>query len=268
MSRRTLALAALAALVLLSGCAGFLGGGSVSDERLDEEPAQPYAWNASTDAHITVTKNATFRAVYRVNRSEVELFRRDGFGGRNALPVSALRYRYPNGTVVTGSEFDEHGGGVSKSRDSVTVALPTDGPRNESNATARLAFSSQSTPKRFALPTFVKGSYEVVLPEGRRVDFPLFGSVSPGGYETERVDGRTHIVWDNVERDSIVVQFYLQRDLTIFAGIAAVLVLVGVGGALYYRRQIEALKRRREELGLDVEMEDDDLGDDGPPRMR
>lgn len=266
MSRRVLLLLAVVALVGLSGCAGLLGGGSVSDERLDEAPAEPYAWNASVDAHITVTENATFRAVYRTNASELELYRRDGFGGRNAIPVRALRYRYPNGTVITGSEFADRGGGVSRSRSAVTVTLPSDAPRN---ATGRLAFSSESTPKRFALPTFVEGSYEVVLPPGRRIGFPLFGRASPPGHVTTRDDaGRVHVRWDRVGSDAVVVRFYLQRDLAIFGGIAAGLVLLGVGGALYYRRRIRALRRRREELGLDVDVEDDDLGDDGPPRMR
>lgn len=266
MTRRPVLLVALALLVGLSGCAGLLGGGEVSEERLDEPPAEPYAWNASVDAHITVTENATFRAVYRTNESEMELYRRDGFGGRNAIPVRSLRYRYPNGTVITGSEFVARGGGVSRSRDEVTVTMPDDVPPN---ATGQLAFSSESTPKRFSLPTFVTGSYEVVLPEGRRIGFPLFGRAAPPGHETTRdADGRVHVRWDRVESDAVSVRFYLQRDLAIFGGIAAGLVLLGVGGALYYRRRIEALRRRREELGLDVEVEDDDLDDDGPPRMR
>ncbi|MFB6080068.1 MAG: DUF5803 family protein [Haloferacaceae archaeon] len=265
MTRRVLPLVALAALVVLAGCAGPFGGGGVSDQRLDQPPARPYAWNAGVDAHITVTKNATFRAVYRTNESQVKLYRRDGFGGRNAIPLSALRYRYPNGTVINGSTFADHGGGISRSRSAVTVVLPTDGPPN---ATGQLAFSSRSTPKQFAIPTFVTGSYEVVLPAGRRVGFPLFGRVSPPGYETSVVDGHTHIRWDDVTGDAVIVRFYLQRDLAIFAGIVAGLILLGAGGALYYRRRIEALRRQREELGLDVEMEDDDVGDDGPPRIR
>lgn len=265
MTRRVLALAALAGLVVLSGCAGFLGGGGVSDQRLDEPPAEPYVWDADVDAHITVTGNSTFRAVYRTNRSEIELYRRDGFGGRNALPVSALRYRYPNGTVITGSELSAHGGGVSRTREAVTVTLPTD---DRENATGQLAFTSESTPKRFALPTFVTGSYEVVLPENRRVAVPLFGRVSPSGYVTTRgPEGHTHIRWAGVESEAVVVRYYLQRDLYIFGAIAAALVLVGGGGVLYYRRKIEALRRRREEMGLNVDV-DDDLGDDGPPRMR
>jgi len=115
--RSLLPVAALVGLLLLSGCAGLFGGGSVPDEQLDEAPAgdDDYDWTAETDVHIVVTENARFRAVYRINRSaqdSVQLFRRDPFGGRSPIPVSALRYRYPNGTVVNGTEFDARGGGV------------------------------------------------------------------------------------------------------------------------------------------------------------
>nr|WP_274326221.1 DUF5803 family protein [Halosimplex aquaticum] len=46
---------------------------------------------------------------------------------------------------------------------------------------------------------------------------------------------------------------------------SGILTLVGIGGALYYLRQIRVLERRREEIGLDVETETDEFDDDGPP---
>jgi hypothetical protein len=261
MNRKRLLPVALLALVLTSGCAGFLGGGSIPDERLDEEPPSPYAWDADADAHITLTSDSQFQAVYRLDRSSMELFRRDGLGGRNALSVSAVRYRYPNGTVVTGSEFAARGGSIERSRESVSVTLPGDAEGG------RLAFTSSGTPKRFSLPTFVNGSYAVVLPPGQRVEVFPFGKVSPGGYEVASVDDRRIIRWESVESESISVQFYLQRDLYIFGGAAAILVVVGLGGVIHYRRRIEALRKQREELGLDVESDDDDFGRD-PPRGR
>jgi hypothetical protein len=267
MSRRlTLPTLALVALVLLSGCAGLLGGGSVSDDQLAEAPAGDgdYAWDATETAHITVTENARFRAVYEVNRSardSVQLFRRDGFGGSSPIPVTALRYRYPNGTVVNGTEFDERGGGVSRSRDEVNVSLPA-----QAGGTGKLAFSSSSTPKQFTLPVFVEGSYVVVLPENRRVGVPPFGSVSPGGFETSRDDAdRTVVRWDEVTSDSLAVRFYLERDLLAFGVLAGLGVVVGGGGLLYYRRKIQRLRDQREEMGLDVDVDDD--GRDPPPGM-
>jgi hypothetical protein len=257
--RSLLPVAALVGLVLLSGCAGLLGGGSVPDEQLAEPPAgaDDYDWSHDVDVHIVVTENARFRAVYTVNRSaqdSIQLFRRDAFGGRSPIPVSALRYRYPNGTVVNGTEFEAHGGGVDRTRDEVNVSLPA-----QEGGTGRVAFSSSSTPKQFTLPVFIQGPYEVVLPENRRVGVPPFGSVSPGGSETTRDErDRTVIQWEEVRSDSLAVRFYLERDLYAFGALAAIGLVAGGGGLLYYRRQITRLRERREEMGLDVDVEDDD----------
>jgi len=258
MNRRYLIPLALVALTLSAGCAGFFGSQSVSDEQLDEEPPSPYVWDNDVNAHITITENARFQAVYRVDGDSMELFRRDGFGGRNAIPVSAVRYRYPNGTVITGTEIRARGGAIDRSRSRVSVTFPND------TAGGQFAFTSSSTPKRFSLPAFVNGSYAVVLPPDRRVDVFPFGKVDPGGYEVV-ADGDQRIIrWESVETDAVSVQFYLQRDLLIFGGAAAVLAVVGAGGAFYYKRRIEALRERREALGLDVDAGDDEF-DDGPP---
>ncbi|KAB1196593.1 MULTISPECIES: DUF5803 family protein [Haloferax] len=247
MNRRLLVgIVGLALLLVTAGCLG--GTSSVSDDRLDTDPAESYRWAADTDAHITVQENGRFRAVYDVNESSLELYRFDGFGSRTPLQVESLRYRYANGTVINGSELKARGGSVTQNRRVTNVTLPAD-----ANSDGKVAFTSSSTPKRFSLPVFVEGSYEVVLPPDRRVNFPIFGSVRPSGYDTEIVDDQLHITWPNVSDGSIVVQFYLQRDLGIFAAIAAISILVGGAGILYYRRQVEELQRRREELGLDVE---------------
>ncbi|WP_148413363.1 DUF5803 family protein [Haloferax sp. KTX1] len=250
MNRRLLVgIAALALLLVTAGCLG--GTSSVSNDRLDAAPDGDYAWTADADAHITVQDNGRFRAVYDVNSSSVELYRFDGFGSRTPLSVEAVRYRYENGTVVNGTELKARGGDVTQNDRITNVTLPAD-----AGTEGKIAFSSTSTPKRFSLPVFVEGSYEVVLPADRRVDFPIFGSVQPSGYDTEVVDDRLHIRWEEVTEGNVVVQFYLQRDLGIFAAVAAVSVLVGGAGILYYRRQIQALRDRRQELGLDVEDDD------------
>lgn len=265
--RSLLPVVALVGLLLLSGCAGLLGGGSVPDEQLAEAPAgaDDYDWSSGADVRVVVTENARFRAVYRINRSardSVQLFRRDAFGGRSPIPVSALRYRYPNGTVVNGTEFDARGGGVDRTRDEVNVSLPA----QAGTETGQLAFSSSSTPKQFTLPVFVEGSYEVVLPENRRVGVPPFGSVSPGGSEVGRNEmDRTVVRWEEVTSDSIAVRFYLERDLYAFGALAVVGLVGGGGGLLYYRRQIKRLREQREEMGLNVDTDDDSR--DPPPGM-
>ena len=255
MNRRLLlAAGCLALLALTSGCLG-IGTGPVSEDTLDSEPAEPYEWETNRTAHITVAENTQFRAVMDINQSTIDLFRRDGFGGSNPLSIEAVRYRYPNGTVITGSELRKRGGEVRQTRDETVVELP---PGAAGNGT--LAFTSSGTPKRFTLPTYVEGTYEVVLPEDRDIDFPVFGQVSPGNYETLRDDrGRVRIVWaEPVTADTVSVRYYLGRDLYIFAGVLGAILLIGAGGLLYRRRQIERLREQRLEMGLDVEGDDDD----------
>lgn len=251
---------ALALLAVTSGCLG-IGTGDVPADRIDAEPKAEYEWDANATTRITIQKNANFRAVYEMNQSEIQLFRRDGFGGQNPLSVEAVRYRYPNGTVITGTEIRNRGGAVSQTRSVTTVQLPDDAPPNGGG---KLAFTSEGSPKRFTLPTYVEGSYEVVLPPNRDVEFPVFGSVNPASDERTTIDGQVHLRWNEVTADTVAVQYYLERDLYIFAGIVAVLTVIGLVGLLHYRRQIESLQEKREELGLDVEG-DDDFGGEGPP---
>lgn len=261
MNRKVLVALALVALSLSSGCLGFFTSNDVSNDRLTQAPPQPYNWDADARTHITVTTGAKFEAVYRLNQTEMKIYRRDGFSGRNAVPISALRYRYPNGTVVDGGELKARGGSVTQTRSATTVTLPSDAPPGGGG---KLAFTADSTPKRFALPVYVEGSHEVVLPPGRRVTLFPFGNVVPRGYDlSQDAQGRTHVTWSNVTADSIVVQFYLTQDLYVFGTIAVTLVVIGALGVVYYRRKIDALREERAELGLDVEVDDDDR--QGPP---
>ena len=256
MNRRLLlAAGCLALLALTSGCLGF-GTGPVSEDTLDSEPAEPYRWDSDRAVHVTVQENTQFRAVMAVNRSTLDLFRRDGFGGSNPLSVQAVRYRYPNGTVITGSEIRERGGEVRETRDETVVELPP----GTAERGGQLAFTSGGTPKRFTLPTYVDGTYEVVLPENRAIDFPVFGQVSPGNYETLRDDrNRVRIVWaEPVTADTVSVRYYLQRDLYVFGGVLGVILLAGIAGLLYRRRQIERLREQRTDMGIDVDSDDDD----------
>jgi hypothetical protein len=258
MDRRLLLPVALALVALTAGCMGF-GPGDISAEQLDGPPAGEYDWEANATVHITVLDNATFTSVYELEGDQIKLYRNDGFGGQTPLSVEAVRYRYPNGTIIEGSDIESRGGAIDRNRKVVTVTLPPDTP-----AGGQLAFTAGSTPKRFSLPVYVEGSYEVVLPPNRAVEVPVFGTVRPRSTQTDRADGRLHLYWENVTARTIVVQFYLQRDLYVFGAIAAALVVVGVGGVVYYRRQIDRLRERREEMGLDVETDDDEF-DRGPP---
>ena len=266
MNRRLLlAFAALVLIAATSGCLGLFGSNDVPAERLDSQPPSEggYAWDANATVHIEILESTKFTAVYELNQSEIELYRRDGVGGRNPLSVESMRYRYPNGTVINGSEIRNRGGAVQQSREVTTVALPN------GTSGGHLAFTSSGSPKRFSLPTYVKGTYEIVLPPDRSIDAPIIGQANPSGYERQTTDdGQSLVRWQNIENaDTVSVQFFLERDLYIFGGVFALFALIGVGGLLYYRQKIEALREQREEMGLSVDTDGDEFDDDPPPGM-
>lgn len=252
MRRRLAVLAGLAVLVALGGCTGVFGPGEPDQARLNENAS--YEWGADADVSLTVERSS-YAGVYDVsNRSSLEAYSRDGLGRERHLPVSALRYRYANGTTLTANDSALS---VEQTRQRTTIAFPN-------ASAAELAFTAPRHGKQFATPVFVEGSYAVRLPPDARVGVPLLSQVSPGGYSTT-VDGEYMTVqWDEVTSRQLQVRWYLERDLLLFAGLVAAAVAIGSGGALYYYRQIRRLARRREAAGIDVE-EDDDPRDRGPP---
>ncbi|GAB7093117.1 DUF5803 family protein [Halolamina litorea] len=255
MNRRHLGLAALVGLVVLSGC---LGGGPASDDRLDRAPDAAYDWETTTDVHITVTQSATYRAVYDVSAINDSLrLSTGGFLGTDTpVTIRSLRYRYPNGTVINGSAFDDHGGSVGTQNNALVIEPPGDD--------GRLAYSGDGAPKQFTHPIAVEGgSYTLVLPEGREASIPLFGRIVPAPDSTATLDGRLTITWGSISGETMAVRYYLPRDVQLFTGLLVGLLGVGVAGGVYYRRKIQALREQREEMGLNVDVERDD--DDGPP---
>lgn len=253
MTRRRLVVGALLVLVALSGCTTLLGPGDPDPQQLNE--SANYTWDTSVDVSITVEKN-TFRGVYSVeNRSELEVYERDALGQESFLEVSALQYRYPNGTVVNASSPALS---ASQTRERTVLDVP-----NESDG--QVAFSAPRQGKQFTTPVFVEGSTTLTLPPGARVGVPLLSKVSPPADERSVTDDRMTLQYENVTNRNMNVRYYLQRDLLIFGSIFLGAIVFGVGGALYYLRQIRQLKRRREETAIDVDTEDDDIGDQGPP---
>lgn len=261
MRRRTLAALALVGLLFTSGCLGGLGGGGPMDaERLNQPPEEPYEWNASSDVHITVTAEANYRAVYdagaeafggRLNLSET-----DAMGTKRPLTIRSLRYRYPNGTVINGTEIADHGGRLYVEENELRIAPPADG--------GKIAFAGESNPKQFSHPVFLEGSHTVVLPPDRRTEVPLFGQVVPRPTDKRVVDDQVVIYWEDLTAPSMLVRYYIQRDILIFGGLAGALTVVAIIGLLRYRRELKQLREQREEMGLDVETGDDE----GPPPGR
>ena len=260
MNRRLLALLAVVCLLAISGCLGGFGGGPTDADRLDQQPEAKYEWDADSDVHITVTSNVTYRTVYDVSASnfdgQIELSQSGFLGTDNPLTIQALRYRYPNGTVINGSAFDDHGGSVSTQNNALVIEPPGE--------EGKIAYEGESTPKQFTHPIAVEGaSYTVVLPEDRKTLIPLFGRIVPSPDAKTTVDGQQTISWTEISGQTLSVRFYLPRDAQLFGGLLVGVVGIAVGGTAYYRRRIQKLQDRREQMGLNIDIDQDD--DDGPP---
>ncbi|WP_136716050.1 DUF5803 family protein [Halorientalis salina] len=243
----------LALLAALAGCSTILGPGEPDPEKIEQNVS--YDWNTSANATFDITKDE-YTAVYVVdNQSELELYQRDALGTRHPLDIEGVKFRYQNGTVTNVSAEN-----VDLQRKRAVVSTPAED--------GKLAFRSPRRGKQFGMPTFVSGSYEATLPPGARVDIPILAQVSPRGHETSIDDDRVTVSWDEVEAQSVSIRWYLARDLLLFGGLFALMLVVGAIGAIYYLRQIRALEAQREEVGLDVDTGDD--SDDGgpPPGMR
>ncbi|MFP9190418.1 DUF5803 family protein [Natronosalvus vescus] len=245
--RLLLATAVVALLMVTAGCSMIFGG--ISDETLDEE--QDYDDLRDREANVTIEvgsggiiSSGEFRAVYDLNDTEELSLYRSTFYRENALDIRAVRYWYPNGTELTGSEIH-----VDQGRSSTEVRVP------DSNGT--LAFTGDAGQRTFYLPAFVDDSYEVILPEGYRTTNYLFGQVSPGGYDREVRDDREHLTWEHTG-SSLSIRFYPSRDIPIFIGVLVLVTTLGGLGVAYYYRQVKRLEEQRKEMGIDVEMDDDD----------
>lgn len=254
MNRRVLLAVGLVALLVgLAGCASFFGPGQPDPDDLSANATYDWDTNATTTYNVS---RGSYTAVIDIeNRSSLVVYGRDELGTDQPLPLRALKFRYENGTVVTANASAL---GARNEGQRTNVSLP--------GTAGKLAFSApRPNAKRFSTPVFVEGSHAVVLPRRARVGIPLLSQVSPPADGTTVERNRMTVRWADLDRGPVVVRYYLQRDVLLFGGMGAVLAVVGIVGALYYYRQIRTLEKKREEIGLDVETEDDDFGDDGPP---
>ncbi|WP_435195554.1 DUF5803 family protein [Natronomonas sp. EA1] len=279
--KRWLPLVALALLALTAGCSSVLGPSPASPEELAADAN--YDWDTGSDAHLDVTSE-NYTAVYSVaNRTTgsmegnytIEFYTRDTLGTDVPLDVRALQFQYANGTRLVMRVEDEEAVSafvypngttapapgklaVRKTRQRTIVSIPT-------NESGQVAFTTPRNGKQVATPTFVKGSYSVTLPPSARVNYPLLSRVTPDPSSSTLADDRVTLQWDSVTTNVLIVRWYLERDLLLFGGIVLVFGTAGVAGALYYYREISRTVAKREEVGVDVEIEDDDRGP--PPGM-
>jgi hypothetical protein len=251
MDRRHLLPLALVVALVSAGCMGGFGGAS-SEETLCQDAS--YDMNTSAAETYTLRTNNSYQAVYQVEGNDrLELYTRNALGNDEPVTVRAVQFRAANGTTYDCEDID-----VSTQQRRTVVELPAE------NGT--FAYTSPSQPKRFHTRTVVAGPKEVVLPPNRSVSNFVFGSVRPGGYETSVDDeNRLHVRWEEFDANTISVQYYLPRDITIFGALFVMLAASAGLVLFYYYRVFQRLKQRREEAGIDVEFEDD--GDDPPPGM-
>ncbi len=241
---RRLVFATLAVVVLiaLAGCTDFLGPREIPDDTLDE--SGEYEWETDANATIVFEEDDEYRAVYRVSDDTFRVYQTDRLNNDRHVNVRAVRYRYPNGTVLNGSDLS-----IETTRTGTIIDLPAD--------EGQVAYTATIPSKRFDSPVLTEGSHEVILPPDHRVGNILFGQVRPGGYETEYVDDRRAVRWDDTPDGQLRVHFYLQRDVYIFGGGFALVVAVALGAATRVYMQIRTLRRERDELGLSFDPDDE-----------
>lgn len=238
--RQLLSLIAVAVVLLLGGCLGSFGGdGGLSEDDLDAEA--DYEWDGDTDVHVIVDTDR-YRAVYDLGNETTYELSSSSFLQNQPVDIEAVRFRYPNGTELVGSELT-----IEQDDSSTVIEVPA------GNGT--LAFSGPASAKEVVIPGLVEGSYTVELPEGFRVGNFFLSDVRPGQSD-DHVEADRHVLtWSSVD-DDIYVQFYLWRDNYLFWGIFAGLTGIAIGGVLYYRRQINRLARRRQAIGPTVDDEE------------
>lgn len=249
MNRRVLAGLALVAVVLLAGC---FGPSEIPEEDLTGEASYDWETNATTTFNLSRSSYTTVVEVQ--NRTNLTVWQRDRLGTDNPVDLQALQFRFENGTVVNATHANLS---ATRTGDNTVIELPAE------NGT--VAYTASRTGKRFSAPAFIEGSYELILPPSTRIGVPLLSQASPGGYSTSVTDDRMTVRWEEISDGTLTVRYYLQRDLLLFGGLAAIVLLVGGGGSVYYLWQLRTLEERRKQMGADVEYDEDDPRDDGPP---
>lgn len=254
MNNRHRALLALAAVVFLAGC-GLFGGGEIDEDDLVGE--QEYQWdsNETTTIDLDVSSSAYAAVVDVDGQSELEIYRESTFRGDSSVSIEALQFRFANGTIVDAT----HSGLTAiEGSDETTIQLPADN--------GSVGYTAPRGGKSWSNPVHVDGSVRMDLPESTRVGIWGLSRVSPSEDNSTVADDQMSLIWEDMEaEDTISVRYYLVRDLYLFGGLLAIVVSIGVGGVTYYYRQIRRAQKKREEVGLDIDMDEDDVGDDGPP---
>lgn len=237
MRRRLLAVGLLALLAATAGCMGPFGDGEVDRAALEQD--ETYDWNTSANTTLTVEQDGVL-AVYTVeNRSTIEAYSFRRFNNEQPVDPVAVQFRYPNGTIVGPEAM-----AFSRANSRTVVELPA--------SEGQVAMTLPKAGKRVRVPVVTEGSHEVVLPPNAHARYYLIGRVVPSPDEqVEAADGRVHLRWDDIARDSLLVRYYLERDLVIFTALFALAGSLLVGGLVFFWLQLRTLRERREQVALD-----------------
>lgn len=269
MNRRLLAALALVVVFGLAGCTTIFGSDVGDPETLSEDA--DYEYDTDYDAYITINRN-NYTAVYNVsakvtgdNRT-IQLWRTNALTVERPLEISGVQFRHPDGTIVRyidGEAVRIRDDGTREPTDSLVV----NNTRRRTIVTlpaeeGQIAFTAPKQGKQVTIYTPVHGSYEVALPPNTDAALPILSRVRPANDDRREVGDRVRLQWDDVETPVIAIRWYLDRDLWLFGGLAAIAGLVGVVGSVYYYRQIKRAEKRRESEGIDIDYDDDN---DGPP---
>lgn len=252
MNRRAFALGAVVVLVFLSGCSAF-GGGEIDEDDLLGE--QEYDWNANATAtyDLSVSSEAYTAVIEVDNQTTFTVYRSTAFRGDQSLSIETLRFQFENGTVVNATHSNLT---ATEKSEETELGLPA--------ANGTVAWTSPRSGKQWSTPVFVEASHQVRLPESTRVGIPFLSQTSPSADRSTVEDDQMTLFWEEPDGD-ISVRYYLVRDLYIFGSIAFIALILGGGGIIYYLREIREAQQKRQEVGLEVEQDSDDIGDDGPP---
>jgi len=251
-NRRLLAVVALAALVFLSGCSVF-GGGEIDEDDLVGEQEYDWETNATASYDLSVSSSA-YTAVLTVrNESSLTIRQSTAFQGDQPISVESLQFRFENGTVVNATH---PGLTATEGSSSTEFGLPA--------SDGAVAFTAPRTGKEWSTEVFVDGSHEVHLPESTRVGIPFLSRTSPSPDRETVEDDQMTLFWED-PGSSISLQYYLVRDLYIFGSILGLSLIIGVVGIVHYVRQIRQARQKREDVGLDIDYDDDEFGGGGPP---
>lgn len=247
MRRRLLAITCVVALAVLAGC---FGPTEVPDDQLAGNAS--YDWDDDAAAVYDLSRSSYTAVFTLTNQSTLGIYDRDPLGVETPVDIEALQFRFRNGTVVNASHANLSAE-LQQRRTVISV------PSRE----GKVAYTAPRSGKQFSTPVVVPGTQRITMRPGARVGIPLLSQVQPSDYSTSVTDNRMTVTWENETRGTLSVQFYLQRDILLFSLLLLVALTIGGGGLLYYLRQLRRLEATREDIGLDVETEDED--DRGPP---